>query len=569
MNPSPPYPDHPRAAPADGVISDLRDQLDNLSRARDHLEGLLEAMIEVSTGLRLEDTLHRVVTVGIRLTGARYGALGIRGSGTKLSRFIYEGVSNADAARIGRLPEGLGILGLLFDEPQVIRLADLSEHPASVGLPPHHPPMRSFLGVPIRIRDRVFGNLYLTEKENGSQFSHDDEIIVQLLASAAGIAIENARLYEESRDRLRWLEALNEISNDLLGGSDPSHTLQLVADLARDLTQADHAFLAIPDDPDLPLEDTDSLIVAVASGAGSTGALQRSIPIDGSLPARAFVEQNPLSSDHFAHPALETPDARPGPAIVVPLRTDGSVSGVLVMMRGDDKTSFEERHITMMASFADHAALALTLAVAQKERRELSVLSDRDRIARDLHDNVIQRLFAAGLSLQGTLPRTKSPEVRDRLNLLVDDLHDIIQDIRTAIFDLHSRAGTPTTTLRHRIHEVVSEVTHASEITHTLNVSGPASVVGENLADHAISVIREAVTNVVRHSGASSVSIKVSVADDLDLTISDDGTGISSTGRRSGLANLEARAAECGGHCTIDTAPGRGTTIHWSVPLPD
>ncbi|MBN4926056.1 GAF domain-containing protein [Hoyosella rhizosphaerae] len=526
-------------------------------------------MLEVSTGLQLEDTLRRVVRVGIRLTGARYGALGIRGSGTKLSRFIYEGITDSEAERIGHLPEGLGILGLLFDEPEAIRLSDLSQHPASVGFPANHPPMKSFLGVPIRIRDKVFGNLYLTEKARGVEFSDDDQIIVQLLATAAGIAIENARLYEESRDRLRWLEALNEISNDLLGGMDPSHTLQLVADLARDLTSADFAFLAIPSDPELAFDDLDDLVIAVASGPQASSVLQASIPLDNSLPARAFTTRKPHSSDEFAHPALEHLDLATGPTIVVPLRAENAVTGVLVLVRDGAKTSFEDRHLTMMTSFADHAALALKLAVAQKERRELSILSDRDRIARDLHDNVIQRLFAAGLSLQGTLPRTKSPEVQARLNVLVDDLHDIIQDIRTAIFDLHSRSDTPATTLRRRIHDVISELTHASEITHTLIVSGPTSVVSETLSNHAISAIREAVTNVVRHSRASSLNVAVSVANDLDIVISDDGIGIGDPPRRSGLRNLDERARSCGGTCSITVGEQGGTTVRWSVPLPD
>ena len=204
------------------LLTEVQDRVEQIIKGRDRLDGLVEAMLVVTSGLELDVTLRTIVHTAIELVDARYGALGVRGEDHELVEFIYEGIDEATREKIGPLPEGRGVLGVLIDEPKPIRLDDILQHPASVGFPPNHPPMRTFLGVPVRIRDEVFGNLYLTEKKTGQPFTEDDEVLVQALAAAAGIAIDNARLYEQSRARQSWIEATRDIGTELLSGTDPA-----------------------------------------------------------------------------------------------------------------------------------------------------------------------------------------------------------------------------------------------------------------------------------------------------------------------------------------------------------
>jgi GAF domain-containing protein len=283
----------------------------------------------------------------------------------------------------------------LIDDPKPIRLEHISHHAASVGFPPNHPPMRTFLGVPVRIRDEVFGNLYLTEKAGGQPFSEDDEVLVQALAAAAGIAIDNARLYETSKTRQSWIEATRDIGTELLAGIDPASVFRLVADESRTLSDAELTLVAVPVDPDVPASEVEELVITATSGDCHATALQ-SIPVEGTLIGKAFVQRTPGRFDHFELVPGET--AVTGSALVLPLRATEAVAGVLVAVRAAGAQPFNNEQLDMMAAFADQAALAWQLASTQRQMRELSILTDRDRIARDLHDHVIQRLFAVGLA---------------------------------------------------------------------------------------------------------------------------------------------------------------------------
>ena len=207
------------------LLTEVHDRVGQIMEGRDRLDGLVDAMLVVTSGLELDATLRTIVQTAIELVDARFGALGVRGEGHELVEFVYEGIDEETRELIGHLPEGRGVLGVLIDEPKPIRLDDIRHHPASVGFPPNHPPMRTFLGVPVRIRDEVFGNLYLTEKSDGRPFSEDDELLVEALAAAAGIAIDNARLYEQSRARQSWIEANRDIATEMLSGADPSNCL--------------------------------------------------------------------------------------------------------------------------------------------------------------------------------------------------------------------------------------------------------------------------------------------------------------------------------------------------------
>ena len=513
-------------------------------------DGLLDAMLAVTAGLDLERTLRTIVRTAMDLVDARYGALGVIGTEPHpaLERFVYEGVDAPTAELIGPLPTGHGMLGVLLNTPKAIRVEDISRHPASVGLPPHHPPMRTFLGVPIRIRDQVYGNLYLTEKAGGAVFTDDDEALVQGLAGAAGIAIDNARLYQAARSRQLWIEATRDISTNLLAGDDPAVVhLEIAAKVAA-LTDSDFAFLLTPD-------GSGDLVVTASTRDELQG---RRVPTAGTTCGLAFADRVPLQINDFHDLGGD-----PLVTLVLPVCEPKTVTGVLVCV-AKPGSRFSENQLEMAAAFAMQAGLVLHLATAQRRMRELDVLTDRDRIARDLHDHVIQRLFAVGLSLQGALG-ADGPEGTRRITGALDDLQEVVQEIRTAIFDLH---GGTVTRLRQRIEQAVTRMTADSPVRPTVHISGPLSVVDAALADHAEAVVREAISNVVRHAGARTVSVSVTVDDDLTIGVTDDGVGIGGDVTRSGLANLAARAEECAGQFSIAPAPGGGTRLRWSAPLP-
>jgi signal transduction histidine kinase len=543
------------------LLAEVQERIAQIVEGRDRLDGLVEAMLTVTSELDLAATLRTIVHTAIELVDARYGALGVRGSGHDLVQFIYEGIDEEMRERIGHLPEGRGVLGVLIDDPKPIRLDDIAQHPASVGFPPNHPPMRAFLGVPVRIRDEVFGNLYLTEKANRQPFTEDDEVIVEALAAAAGIAIENARLYEQSRARQAWIEATRDIATKLLSGAEPATVFRLIADEALELTAAQTTLVAVPVDSDMPSAEVAELVVTETAGERPTQAA--AIPVDGTMVGQVFRDRVPQRFDNFDTGTTNMPRR---PALVLPLRATDKVIGVLVALRADGATPFSHAEQEMMGAFADQATLAWQLATTQRMARELDVLTERDRIARDLHDHVIQRLFAVGLGLQGTIPRARSPEVQQRLSQYVDDLQEVIQEIRTTIFDLHGPAGGATR-LRQRLDEAIAQFSNGKLHIATQFI-GPLSVVDASLADHAEAVVREAVSNAVRHANATTLTVSVRVEDDLCIGVVDDGRGIPEHITGSGLTNLLQRAQQAGGTFTLDTPPTGGTLLRWSAPLP-
>ena len=546
------------------LLREVQERVEQIVEGRDRLDGLVDAMLTVTSGLELDATLRTIVHTAIELIDARYGALGVRGQAHELVEFIYEGIDEPTRQKIGPLPQGRGVLGVLIDEPTPIRLDNIHDHSASVGFPPNHPPMRTFLGVPVRIREEVFGNLYLTEKSSGQPFSEDDEVLVQALAAAAGIAIENARLYQQSQTRQAWIEATRDIATDLLAGTDPARVYQLVAEAALKLTNAEVTLVAVPADDDTPVAEVTELLVVETAGATQMDAETAApIPVSGTSVGQAFRQRTPHRTDAIDLHAGVLDD--PGPALVLPLRAMETVAGVVIALRRAGGPPFTDEQLDMMSAFADQAALAWQLASSQRRMRELDILTDRDRIARDLHDHVIQRLFAVGLALQGTIPRTRSAEAQQRLSDCVDDLQNVIQEIRTAIFDLHG-GSAGTTRLRQRLDETVAQFSGA-DVRTTVQYVGPLSVVDPALADHAEAVVREAVSNAVRHSGATELTVLVKVEDDLCIEVIDNGCGISDFITESGLANLRHRAEEFGGHFTIGLADGGGTALRWLAPI--
>jgi signal transduction histidine kinase len=549
------------------LLTEVQDRIAQIVDARDRMDGLVEAMLVVTSGLELDETLRTIVHTAIELVDAQYGALGVRGHDHQLVEFIYEGIDTATKELIGPLPEGRGVLGLLIDQPKPLRLDLLAKHPSSVGFPPNHPPMNTFLGVPVRIREEVFGNLYLTEKANGQPFTEDDEVLVQALAAAAGIAIENARLFEETKTRQAWITATRDISTELLAGAESGMVYRLIADKMLNLAEAAHILVSVPEDPNAPVSEVHELHIVESVGEGGRDLVGTSYAAAGTASGRAFTELTPLRFDSLDTAGYTDSLPNGGPALILPLRAADSVSGVLVILRARGALPFSDDQLEMMTAFTDQAALALQLADAQRRVRELDIVADRDRIARDLHDHVIQRLFAVGLSLQGTVPRSRVPEVQRRLTEAIDDLQDVVQEIRTAIFDLHG--GAPgSTRLRQRVDEAIAQLTGNVDVRTTVRMSGPLSVIESGLADQAEAVVRESVSNALRHGHASTITVQLSVDDNLTIEVTDDGVGVPENITPSGLSNLAARARQSSGEMKIAPAEGGGTRLTWWAPLP-
>jgi signal transduction histidine kinase len=544
----------------DELLAEMRQRLDEIVKTRDRMQGLLDAMLAVASDLDLESTLRGIVAAAIGLVDARYGALGVLGPDDDLSRFIYIGIDEETRARMGHLPRGHGVLGLLISDPQPLRLADLSAHPASVGFPPNHPPMRTFLGAPVRVRDEVYGNLYLTEKIGG-EFTADDEVVVHALAAAAGIAVQNARLYEQVMSRQSRLEAASEITTELLSGSTSQRALRLVAERAMQLTEADAAYILLA--PHRTRTEFE-----LGAHAGLATAEVKLVPRDGSDPMVSHVLHNATPVLDDLSTAEDPQPAGFGPAVGVPLRSEDDVTGVIMVVRREGGEPFRPDQLPLLASFADQASLVLELAAKQQAQRQLDLFADRDRIARDLHDHVIQRLFAAGMNLEGTLQRSQDPEVQRRLRQTVEQLDQTVREIRTSIFDLHTTPADAEVSLRRRLLDIIAEVTQNSPLSPSVRISGPLdTAVPPKLAEHAEAVVREAISNAVRHASAKALEVDIDAADHLVIDVTDDGIGPPVGTRRSGLRNLDERARECGGTFTLTAAETGGTKLTWTAPL--
>ncbi|MEM6108698.1 GAF domain-containing sensor histidine kinase [Mycobacterium sp. 050272] len=548
----------------------MHQQLDEMLASRDQMEQLLQVIVEIGSDLELDATLRRIVVAARKLTSAPYGALAIRDRDGMLISFVHEGIDVDHARQIGHLPVGKGVLSLsLFDTP-ALRLDDLTKHPAAVGFPEHHPPMRAFLGVPITIRGEVFGNLYLTHDEPGRLFSESDEVAARALAFAAAVAIDNAQLFERERTAAKWMEASREITTALLSSVEPSRTpLQVIAEKACALTEAEQAIVLVPDDDDAPIDEIDTLVISAAVGLNASEVIGQRIPVDASTSGAVFRSAEPVITEALSYPIQAFTDVGQRSAILMPLRAHDEVAGVIVVARSAHRQPFDDSYLDLVSDFATHAALALMLASGRENTRQLTLVAERERIAHDLHDHVIQRLFATGMDLQGTVARVRSPEVAERLNRTLDDLQTIIEEIRTTIFQLKSPSGNGGG-FRNRIQRAVADLTEGRDIVTTVRMRGPMTAVGGELADHAEAVTSEAVSNAVRHSGASRLTVEVNVGDMLTVDIVDNGCGLPvDNPRRSGLANMLYRAEQVGGRCEISNAPDGGTRIYWSAPLTD
>ncbi|HEY3002228.1 MAG TPA: GAF domain-containing protein [Kribbellaceae bacterium] len=529
-----------------------------LSHAR-----LLDAVAAVGADLDLRPVLRRIVSAAIDLIDARYGAVGVLAEdGTGLDELVYVGMDQATADAIGKPPTLCGLLGLLMDEP--IRLADVTTHPRAVGFPPVHPPMRSLLGVPIRVRDTVFGILYLTDKRSGNEFTADDERVALALATTAGIAVENARLFEQSRYREELLLAASEVTRLLLSGAEDSEVFTRIAQHVRELTHATDAGVMLPAD-----DGTLRVMAGVGETMGSSIGLV--LHPEKTLTGQVFRDGIALNlsdtevTDYQADkPELPTV----GAALLAPLSAAGHTRGVLTASRPRGEPSFAGQDLDTLRSFAEQAELACELGERRRDSEALSLFADRDRIARNLHDLVIQRLFATGMALQGAanLIDVDPANARRAIGRAVGDLDATIKEIRTTVFALQQPVDR-SLSLRAKILDVVDAATATLGFAPSLQFDGLVdTTVGEPAAEQLLAVLREALSNVARHAHATSVSILVSARDRLVLQISDDGIGMADASeRRSGLDNMAARADQLGGELTIG-AGQPGTVLRWAAP---
>jgi signal transduction histidine kinase len=550
----------------DELLDELMSRVTQVRATRDRVQQLLQGVLAVSGGLELDQVLKTIIATATELVDARYGALGvIDEAGDRLERFVTVGLAQAEIDAVGPYPTGMGLLGQLIRHPVPLRLDDLAAHEASFGFPDHHPPMRTFLGVPIRVRDEVYGNLYLTEKRGAGKFDADDEALLVTLAAAAGVAIDNARLYEEAQRRQSWLEATAELMRGLLSGADTRDVLAVLVDRVRAIAGADLVTLSLPD------ADTGQLTVHVAAGSGARRARDAADAVIGPEADTVFAHAtgHAIVDGQWDDRAVWG-ELGLGPAYIAPLGGAGRVRGVLVAGKRYGTLPFDAGVVRMLTDVGGHVAVALELADRRADADKLALFADRDRIGRDLHDLAIQRLFATGMTLQSVLKLTEKQAVRKRVTNAVADLDDTIRVIRSTIFALSEHPTVDQAPgLRAQILQVCQDSVELLGFSPAVRFNGPVDFEAPDAAvEHALAVTREALSNAARHAGAGRVEVDLETVDGfLRLRIADDGCGMPADGRRSGLANLRDRAEALHGSFTITAGDEGGTVLLWQVPL--
>lgn len=547
----------------DEALATLLTQAERIRTTQDRLRALLGATQAVVEESDLASVLRRIAEAAASLAHAQYGALGvIAPEGDALEEFIYVGLSEEEAARIGHLPTGHGLLGALIADPRPIRLPLMSDDPRAVGVPANHPRMDSFLGVPIRVRGEVFGNLYLTNHHDGA-FTEEDERLVQALATTAGFAVENARLLDQARTRERWMTAAAELSSALLSSTTET-AFDLIAGRVFELPEIDKVTVLLTD------EGSTSMRIAAARGVDEAelrGAVLESDAtyagiVASSGRARARVREEVPDGDPVR---VIDDDGFGGPVAAAPLRTRNRLWGVVCAARHPDHRRFTATEVESVADFASRATIALELAYAREEGQRSLLAEDRRRIARDLHDHVIQQLFGTGLTLQAIAGNTPAGPEADRLDESISQLDDAISQIRTVVFALsHRDEGS----LRHRVIDVVADLSATLRHSPAIRFTGPVdhAITGDLLED-VVGVTRELLSNAVRHAQADRISVEVAIAEECAVVlVEDDGVGIRDGGRRSGLQNLAEKASERGGALAVESRAG-ATSVRWSAPL--
>ncbi|MFJ9677028.1 GAF domain-containing protein [Streptomyces sp. NPDC101194] len=505
---------------------------------------LLEAVLSVGTDLELRATLQQLVDTATALTGARYGALGVLDPelGT-ISELFTSGLDDEERRRIGRLPDGhSGLLGILIDEAQPLRCDDLSADPRSCGVPPGHPPAHSFLGAPIRVQGQVFGNLYLTEKRTG-RFTDTDMALLRVLASQAGIAIGNARLYEAARQRERWIEGAAAVTTTLLTGGNAADALMTVAEAARTLADASAGVIL------QPTEEGGMEIVTASTRDDPAGIVGTTIEPGSAVLVQLLGGEPVFIEDSASDPRMTTHvRSRFGPSMMLPLQSGGRLIGTLALPRRRGARPYTAVDRQLASQFASQAALALVLADAQHNREQLAVYEDRDRIARDLHDLVVQRLFATEMMLESTRRRTTAPETDELLGRAVDELDSTIQEVRTAIFALQQPPAESPATFRGLVLRETGGAAAVLGFQPSVHFDGAVdALVREPVGRQLLAALRGALAAAHRRPGVSAIEVEV------------DATTVLPDGRPA----VRLAVADDG----RDEDGSRSSTVIWQAPL--
>ncbi len=533
----------------------------------DRRDMLLEAGLVLASELSLPIVLQRIVDLAAQVTEARYGALGVLGEGERLVEFVTTGLGARERQAIGALPTGRGVLGVLIHEPRPVRIKNIAEHPQSVGFPPNHPPMRSFLGAPVQAMGKVYGNIYLADKRSAAEFSEEDETALVVLAAQAGVAIANATLYEDVRSRERWLDALRDITTDVLSGTSEGSLLESIAAHARELAGADSATVTIV------TSTPGELVICAAAGARAGDLRGKLVPAESSISGAVMrTGEGLIFDDVGADPRAYQPIVSlggHGPAFFVPLRVTGGVAGTLMVANLRGGKPFERRTRRLVESLADAASVAIQYDRAQSELRRLGLLEERERIAKELHDGIIQSLFAVGMGLQAAALRDANPDTGARLEHAIEELDRVILDLRNYIFGL--RPGIlADRELDQALHELAREMrAHSREAVEVEVDAGLAARLSGRSAD-IVQLTREALANVARHAQAKRATVRLERnGRNAVLTVEDDGVGYrpGGDGAGNGLRNMRERAAHLGGELNIASPDGKGTVLRVTFPV--
>jgi signal transduction histidine kinase len=555
------FPDAPRGE-LDRRLADLVAAAHDVLATQGRLRALLRANQAVVAQLELPSVLRRIVAAATELAGVKYGGLGVLSPDGELEDFLQVGMTEEDLLAIGGPPHGVGLLAALVDEAHPIRLGRVTDDPRFGGLPPGHPAIRSFLGVPIRARGRIYGNLYLGDPAEDA-FTEEDEQLVSALASTAGFAIENARLFSETQHRQAWASASAEITAQLLQAGGSEGALSLIATRILALAEADSAYVALLNDA------LDRMTFIEAQGEDPVSAKGLELPVEGTLTERVLRDGRPARfTEHELKSQRVTFADRFGPMMAIPLATPSRTLGVLLVNRGPGGRSFTEAELELAADFAGRASVALELGIARSDQERMLLFEERGRIARELHDRVIQQLFGTGLQLQNVLATLPPGRSQTQVDAAIAGVDETIAQIRRIVFTLSSSSLPGPSTGRRRLLDLIVRLGSALSIEPTLVFQGPVDgVVDDGLAEEVLAVVSEAVTNAVKHAGAKTVTITVSAdVRGVTVTVVNDGRPFTRSRRRSGLANLEERARRRGGTMTIGTDDA-GTTLVWQVPV--
>ncbi|HYM51710.1 MAG TPA: GAF domain-containing sensor histidine kinase [Candidatus Limnocylindrales bacterium] len=540
------------------------------SSSSDRRDQLLDAGLALAADLALPAVLERIVELAVKLTGARYGALGVLAADGQIRQFITVGLTADERAAIGHIPRGKGVLGALIHEARPLRLRRIAEDPRSVGFPVNHPPMDSFLGAPVIARGKVFGNIYLTEKQGADEFSAEDESALVILATQAGVAIENAALYDESRRRERWLEAVRDIGNAILTGQPAETVLRAVAHDARELVGAATSAIVMVAQEGGPASD---LTITVADGAHADQLHHLPVPMEGSVSGdvmrtrRTTVLLDASSDARTYQPMIRLGNM--GPVVFVPVIVGGAAIGTLAVANAVGGAPFEDEQVRLVETFANQASLALEYARAQRVRQRSALLDERERIARELHDGVIQSLFAVGMGLQAAALRAGDHEVEARLESAVAEIDRAIRDLRNYIFGL--RPGLlADRQLRQALEDLVLDFAEKSGVTAVADVDPELAAELAPRAADLVQLTREALSNVGRHAEAATCRVSLFREDSLGvLQIEDDGRGFDTRAPHTGqgMRNVRERVEAIGGRLAIESIRGEGTTVRIILPL--